>query len=929
MSIPSQKLVIGPIDRGLRTDRTPFVIDNDSFPQLINAYQWRGRVKRKRGTSLLTRLRRFFNSTSVSYSSTSTIALAGGAANILTGFGLQSTGNIIPGTVTITDTTTGQVFTEPMTPDGTLIGNMGGSGTIVYSTGAITISGGGADLISVVFSYFPGLPVMGLRDFIKDTDQYPQTIAFDTVYSYKITQTSPYDSYDVSFYKNPSLTIPPYTNYVVKTNPTPVTWNGENYQQFWTINYQGALWASNGVSVPFTKTHIGMQFAPSANIVYIGNTATTLTVTIAGSPLVIGDFVFVNEWTATVTPSNAATLNFQSGYVTQIAPNIIITFPNANIAADTYVPGIIQYLTNRSDTTKDCIRWFDGDPTNGSVSNPILNGHLGWVNFSPPLSQAAYSIANLPPAIYYLVGCKLMLAFKDRLCFFGPVVQTSADGSQIYLQDTVIYSQNGTAYYTASFQGDPRFPTSIIPILVPDNQTAFPAAYFEDSTGFGGFITSGIDEPITTAASNEDALIVGFSTNQTRFVYTGNDIVPFNFYLINSELGSSSTFSSINMDRGVLARGSRGYTISSQTETRRIDLDNPDEVFQERLINNGAERFTAARDFINEWVYFSYPSNENDALKYVFNTQTFQYNYRDESWAIFNECYTTYGLFRKISGYTWRTIGQVYPTWKQWNTPWKSGNSSLLEPKVIAGNQQGFVLERDDGTGEGNSLYIQSISGSTITSPDHCLNNGDFIVISGAIGTISSQINGKIFSVAKVTRTTFDLNPTIGAGTYFGGGVIKRMYVPFIQTKQFPLSWSDARKTRIGVQRYLFTKTADAQITLLIFLSEDPEGPYNIGNLVPGLNVVNSSLIYSTVLYTCPESTNIGLTPANVNLMTPTALSQSQIWHRMNTSLIGDTIQIGFTLSDAQMRDPTFKSQFAEIEFHSMILECYASQMLV
>ena len=34
----------------------------------------------------------------------------------------------------------------------------------------------------------------------------------------------------------------------------------------------------------------------------------------------------------------------------------------------------------------------------------------------------------------------------------------------------------------------------------------------------------------------------------------------------------------------------------------------------------------------------------------------------------------------------------------------------------------------------------------------------------------------------------------------------------------------------------------------------------------------------------------------------PTATTQNQIWHRMNTSLLGDTVQIGFTLTDDQMR---------------------------
>src|ERR1035437_9099932 len=103
----SEKIVIGPIDGTLRNDRTSFVIDDDSFPTLINAYQWRGRVKRKRGTSFLGRLKRFFNSTSTSYSTTATFALTAvvsdGTGNILsnTGWTLQANGNIVPGSVSI------------------------------------------------------------------------------------------------------------------------------------------------------------------------------------------------------------------------------------------------------------------------------------------------------------------------------------------------------------------------------------------------------------------------------------------------------------------------------------------------------------------------------------------------------------------------------------------------------------------------------------------------------------------------------------------------------------------------------------------------------------------------------------------------------------------------------------------------------------
>jgi len=66
-----------------------------------------------------------------------------------------------------------------------------------------------------------------------------------------------------------------------------------------------------------------------------------------------------------------------------------------------------------------------------------------------------------------------------------------------------------------------------------------------------------------------------------------------------------------------------------------------------------------------------------------------------------------------------------------------------------------------------------------------------------------------------------------------------------------------------------------------------------------------------------------------VNLNTPTAVQQAQLWHRMNTSLIGDTVQLGFTMSDAQMRDVNFKNQFSEIELHGFVLDVTPSQLLV
>lgn len=898
----AEKLIVGPINNSLQTGLEPFNIDNDSFPTMINMYQWRGRIKRKRGTDQLGRLQRWIGTTD-------------GAGNLT----VTITPNPLQEGISVFMVGT-DIFTDPggMTPVVTLITNSAGSGTLNLTTGVLTITG---SIASTPVVYFPALPVLGEEELQLSPNDDPGEIAFDTTYAYNISTVYPYPIADISYYKNPASS----GTYVQKAAWTPIWWNGQDYQQFWTVNYEGALWATNGVKVPFDISEIGMQFKPIVTVTVL--TSTTANLNIVGHGLVVGDFVFINEVVTTTG------INFQTGYVTTVTDpnNIIVTFPNATLTTNG-TAGIAQYLTNRSNPAIDCIRFYDGPPTNLQVP-PAFQPGFGWVNYMPPLSQGDYVIANLPADQYYLVGAKLILPYKDRLIFFGPVVQSSTR-APVYLQDTIIYSQNGTPYYTASYTNTPSAtkdtPTSIknqfVPLLVPNNQTATSPAMFEDQVGFGGFLSLGLSDRIISAALNEDTIIVGFTKIQTRLVATGNDVVPFEFYRVNSELGTGSTFSVITMDQGILSRGNRGYVIANQVGATRFDLDIPDEVFQINLDNNGAERVTAQRDFVNEWVYFTYP---NDDVEYNFPNQTLFYNYRDQSFSIFNECYTTYGTLIPTEGDTWANLG--VDSWQDWNSPWNSGDNNPGQLQIIAGNQQGFVmLKSDKDTDEEPSLYINNILVNTVSSPNHCLNNGDYIVISGALGTGASLVNGLIFSVMNATTNTFDLNPIInmGAGAYLGGAEITRLYVPFVQTKQFPLAWNFSRKTRIGPQQYLFTKTNSGQITVQIYLSQDSSNPYNAGPIVPAAFPVNSALVYSQIVFTCPESTNLGLTPFNINLNTPTASTQSQIWHRMNTSLIGDTVQLGFTLSDAQMRDPTLENQTGEIELHGFIMDVSPSQLL-
>lgn len=980
----STPIYIGNFAKGLTTNRLPFNIDNDAFPTMVNMYSWRGRAKRKRGTTLLGQLQlqvqSVLNSAPPLAWQTGQFTLTSDATNLLTttitnitkanpavvthtgtifqvgqsvtisgvvgmtqvngntytivsqnattftlnldssGFTTYTSGGIaspvvatsvVPGSISVT--VGGQLYKEPTQPDGTLIGNAtpAGTGTINYATGAVTITGGGAGTMTGTWSYYPDLPVLGLEDYQRpvppnDTSGlfiYPVLIAFDSTKAYQYQQdTTPYYFYNTSFYKS--------------TN-NPVSWSGQDYQLFWSNNYSGAFWATNN--------NPGFHFKTLANVTNVSITRVTSTqvsITITTpSNLVANDLLWFNEVTGTIATGSGATanqnINGQTGIVASVSsgsPNdtIVVNFNGtggstlANFqAAATGAGGIVQLLTS-SISGQDGIRWYDGDMT-GATGLPTSNS-TGWVNFAPPLSATGQTIDNISSTSpFYLVGALAIVPFKDRLIFFSPWIQTST-GNALNLRDTALWSWNGTPYYNLSPSGETRDPT----------------AYYVDQTGKGGYLTAGTSESIVTVNNNQDVLLVGFTGRQTRFVYTGNDLFPFLFYSINSELGSSATFSGVTLDVGGLTFGTYGLAMTTQQSSQRIDLDIPDQVFSIQKLNNGPLRVNAIRDYYREWIYFSYPAASS---LWKFPTQTLMYNYRDNTWAIMLENSTVHGRIFKQKSTTWAQLS--YQTWSQWQEPWSSGTIQALFPSVISGNAQGFVLVLDEETDEDPSGTIISIANSggetQITSPNNCLAAGDYIYISGCLG--STDLNGQIGIVSTVSTSagTFLVDIPFPSGTYGGLGQFTRLSQPNLLSKQFNFFWEQGRQARLGNQKYLLNRTTSGQVTLNIYLSQNDTISWNDGPIVPQ-DSPNNSLIYSQILYTCPENSAIGLTPSNTNLQMPTADSQYQIWHRVNTSLIGDTFQVGITLSDAQMRNLVYAT--SEIDLHGIILTVSPSSLL-
>lgn len=917
---------IGPTG-GLKTNPQAFNIDNNSFPTLYNMYVWRNRAKRKRGTLELARLQRtliLLNSAIAGLPAptggatyTGNLITAYAAVGITFPLASEPGSQIAPGffkiwfdkglgneTLYVDDGAGG--FIKDHGPFGFL------SGTVNYITGAFTINFGGTGFpgigvpVSAIFSYFPSLPVMGLEDYVSNTDpsQFPLLMAFDTRYSYQINQVGTPFFYNTNFYKISDVEF---------------TWHGGDYQQFWTTNYQSAFWATN--NNPGLHLILGTYVAGSATNIITFTFVTPSYSTPGGVPfqtLVIGDKLWFNEWPEVVSP--LININGLVGTVSDItlaaAGTYQVTFTTTPTVSGT---GIVQMLTN-SLPDQDGIKWYDGDPTSGTGLPTGID--LGWVNFAPPLTALVVSINDQVEDKYYLVGALAILPFKDRLLFFKPQVMTSA-GVLIDrpLQDTVLWSWNGTPYYN-----------SLVPTNVSATETFDVSAYYVDQTGKGGYLPAGISQPLVTVMNNEDVLLIGFggAGKKTRFVYTGNDLQPFTFYLINSELPSSSTFSAVILDRGGIDIGTYGTTITTQQSTTRIDMDIPDEIFTISAANNGQERVNAIRDFFRQWIYFSYPVGDGDGEtnSWRFPTQSFLLNYQDNTWAILYENFTHHGTFRKNSEFTWETL--PYNSWDEWNEPWNSGTADKSFPSIVGGTPQGYVVVKGEGTGEAPTGAVFAIAddgmGDTqITSIDHCVAVDDYLYFTKSVGAIF--INGLIGRVISTpTANVFVVDIKYVTSTYTGAGVFTRLSQPLLQTKQFPVYWAEGRQVRIGTQRYLFDVTTSSQVTIGISLSQDPENFWNDGPIVPEDDVLNASLVYSQTVFTCPESTNLGLTPANSNLQQQVGANQKQMWHRVNTSLQGDTFQVGLTLSDAQMRNLEYAT--SEIALHGMNFQVYRGPLL-
>lgn len=538
--------------------------------------------------------------------------------------------------------------------------------------------------------------------------------------------------------------------------------------------------------------------------------------------------------------------------------------------------------------------WVTNDAAN--LADPIryTNG-VAWANFAPTINAAGDVLGQ----------ALVMLPFRGRM-----VVGNTREGQTLATStpysNRIRWAAIGTPF------------SDVSPIV----STVSVNAWRDDIRGKGGYLDIPTSESIISFGFVRDNLVVFCERSTWQLRYTGRSIAPFQIERVNSELGSESTFSSVQFDTSLVGVGDKGIVECDSFKSIRIDIKIPDLVFAFNNKNAGPERVHGIRDFIQKLAYWTYPFEPEEApYEITFPNRRLVYNYENDSWAIFTDSLTTLGTFQPQSSLQWKDFPgpSASNKWQALTFPWLSRQA--LQPDIIGGNQQGFVLYLDSQATNDNSLAITGtgiIGGGATTriiSKDHNLETNDVIQIELlAADPFFADLNNGIYGLDVIDANQFDIYtynpdteefdiPVVTANnTYIGGGKIYIRDGFSIISKKFNFL-DDAQNIQMGFVDVLFDNSTLGAVTLNVYLDYNDSTPINRvpENNEPDAIQATPDPFFNSVV---PTSQNGGIT-------------SSKNWQRVFCSARGNFITLEWTLSNAQLVGP---EQESDVQIDAQIL---------
>lgn len=816
------RFLIGPYTEGLETSVRPWLIADDAFATLENAYIYKGRVRKRFGSRSMARKKavgvaQLFSRLRVQVDTT-----AAGAAS-----------GTIPAEL-FTATKIGQLFSiddeiftiNALIPPFNML-KTGSTTTATFDTTSGAYNFVGAATAEPVF-FYPALPVMGLPTRELAATNEEELIGFDTRFAYQ------------------------YTGNAWSRLGTAV-WTGGDADFFWTTNYRGSqsddflLFVSNYVAAD------GIQYLN-------GSTWTPLTAIISNT-------------------------------VRMKSARVILPFKDHLLAFNT--------IENTEGTSL------------GTTTAPLGNFTFATVPGTPAVGQA------------FMIGTAV---FTINSIAAGPQAMTVTEfasgtpstGTYDSTTTTVVITGNNQNPSTTVF----FFPDDVASLSTFRNRVRFSQngspiagnAWLEGVPGRGGFIEAPTKQAIVTAEFIKDRLVVYFERSTFELVFTNNEILPFRWQKINTELGAESTFSAVPFDKVVLGVGNVGIHACNGANVERIDQKIEQEVFAISNADDGPQRVQGIRDFEVEHVYWSFPSITQEdqspaqpsAITFPYPDKVLAYNYETSTWAIHDDSITAFGYYQDNEDETWQSTNL---TWGQFDNAWNKGSLQQRFRNIVAGNQQGFVFIIGVGISRNApALQITNVNTATneITIIDHNLKVNDFVALENMNGltltrpTNAASTDNVIYKIASVSSTRITPADIAFSGTYLGGGTIARVSEMNILSKQYNFYLKEGRNVSVSRVDFQVDRTASGSITVDYFASSSGESLVDAG-------AATGTLEGTTVLETSPYTDF------------PLEKTQTRLWHPVYTQLDGEFIQIQLKSSLPQMID--FNNATSDFQLSSFIID--------
>jgi hypothetical protein len=486
---------------------------------------------------------------------------------------------------------------------------------------------------------------------------------------------------------------------------------------------------------------------------------------------------------------------------------------------------------------------------------------IAWTNLNPTVNTGGTTLKS----------SRIIVSFKGRLVCLNTFEGIGAATEQF--TNRCRFSQNGTPLVSADVN-----------------------AWREDIPGKGGFIDAPVKEAIISCAFIKDRLIVYFERSTWELSYTQNQVLPFVWQRINSELGAESIKSAVSFDKVVMGIGQTGIHACNGANVERIDQKIPDSVFDISNDDSGVERVCGIRDYFTQMVYWAYPYRLTTA-KYP--NRILVYNYLSGSWSIFKDSITAFGYYQPGNGLTWDTWKS---TWDQSVAPWGSGQDEAKFLNVVAGNQQGFVfLMHPDYNGNASVLQITNATDAgngwvSIIIYDHNMLSDSFVYIDNCQGI--AGINNKIYKVNWISEDEIWIQEPAFAGVYTGAGTAAIVSNIDIKTKQYNFYIDQGRNAYISKVDFYVDKTDNGQVTVNCFMGDSEFNVTQSGQATGALLGQNG------ILETSPYA------------LVPFEAQMDQLWHPIYPQMDGQTIQLQITMSEEQITNVDIA--FDDFQMHAM-----------